>query len=152
MHSHGEETPEEEISPRSRSSSALVLWHPKTPCSAWCASGRTCSFDCRFFHMDLHSDPLPDFVKLAEALGCAVFRVADRAWSTRRSQLPTRSMTARSWWNSSSALTPWSGRWWLSEPVMMKSRSPEIWLRTGVTLETTLLPATRTATMMRPGR
>ena len=74
MHSHGEETPEEEISPRSRSSSALVLWHPKTPCSAWCASGRTCSFDCRFFHMDLHSDPLPDFVKLAEALGCAVFR------------------------------------------------------------------------------
>ena len=41
-------------------------------------------FDCRFSHMDLHSDPLPDFVKLAEAWGCAAFRVTDRAWSTTR--------------------------------------------------------------------
>ena len=34
-------------------------------------------FDSRFSHTDLHSDRLPDFVKLAEAMGCAAFRVTD---------------------------------------------------------------------------
>jgi acetolactate synthase-1/2/3 large subunit len=34
-------------------------------------------YDKRFSQTDLHSDFLPDFVKLAEALGCAAFRVTD---------------------------------------------------------------------------
>ena len=34
-------------------------------------------FDSRYSHTDLNSDRLPDFVKLAEALGCAALRVSD---------------------------------------------------------------------------
>lgn len=34
-------------------------------------------FDERYSHTTLHSDRCPDFVKLAEALGCAAFRVTD---------------------------------------------------------------------------
>ena len=38
---------------------------------------QTLFFESRFSHTDLHSDRLPDFVKLAEAMGCAAFRVTD---------------------------------------------------------------------------
>jgi len=34
-------------------------------------------YNKRFSQTDLHSDALPDFVKLAEALGCAAFRVTE---------------------------------------------------------------------------
>ncbi|AZZ42347.1 acetolactate synthase large subunit [Acidipropionibacterium jensenii] len=35
-------------------------------------------YDQRYSQTDLHSDTLPDFVKLAEALGCVAFRVTDK--------------------------------------------------------------------------
>ena len=78
-------------------------------------------FDSRFSHTDLHSDRLPDFVKLAEAMGCAAFRVTD----------PDRSTTVRWSWSSSSTLTPWCGRWWPPGPATTTSRSLATWLPTG---------------------
>ena len=88
---------------------------------------QTLFYDERYSNTDLgtHKHRIPDFVKLAEALGCVGLRCeTDGRRGQRRSRRRWRSTTRR--WSSTSwsARTPWCGRWSPPAPATTRSCSP----------------------------
>jgi hypothetical protein len=87
---------------------------------------QTLFYEGRYSNTELgtHKHRIPDFVKLAEALGCIGLRCESKADVTRSSSRPWRS-TTRPWSSTSrSARTPWSGRWSPPAPATTRSCSP----------------------------
>ena len=75
---------------------------------------QTLFYNERYSNTDLHTSVgsrVPDFVKLAEAYGCAACGASAPRTSTRRSARRWRSTTGRSSSTSSSTATRWCGRW-----------------------------------------
>ncbi len=80
----------------------------------------------RYSNTDLgtHKHRIPDFVKLADALGCVGLRCETAADVDATIEAAMKINDARSWSTSWSARTRWCGRWWPPAPATTRSCSP----------------------------
>ena len=88
---------------------------------------QTLFYDERYSNTDLgtHKHRIPDFVKLAEALGCIGLRCESRGRRGRDDRGRDEDQRRARWWSTSwSARTRWCGRWSPPAPATTRSCSP----------------------------
>ena len=88
---------------------------------------QTLFYDERYSNTDLgtHKHRIPDFVKLAEALGCVGLRCEIAADVDKHDRGRDGDQRRARWWSTSwSARTPWCGRWSPPAPATTRSCSP----------------------------
>ena len=109
---------------------------------------QTLFYQGRYSNTDLKTNRIPDFPKLAEAMGCVGLRAEEPDDVDAVIEKALRSTTRRLWWSSWCTRTRWSGRWWPQAPATTTSRWPATWRRSGTRRSCERRPITHTLSVL----